>query len=253
VQHSDPDVVAAKRALRDELLTRRRARTDAQRAAADEALLVRLVGALAADLGGVPAADLGGATPDADASPLVAADVPAHDDASPLVAADVPAHDDASPLVAADVPAHDDASPLVAAYVPVGTEPGGRGLPDALRAAGYAVLLPVLEPDGDLDWALHTGALVPGPHGLLQPAGPRRGRDAIRAAAAVVVPAVAVDRRGVRLGRGGGSYDRALARILPSTPVLALLYDGEFRDALPAEPHDRRVGTVVSPGGVHQV
>jgi 5-formyltetrahydrofolate cyclo-ligase len=211
VQHSDPDVVAVKRALRYELLTRRRARTDAQRAAADEALLVRLVGALAADLGGVPAAELGGATPDA------------------------------------------EASPLVAAYVPVGTEPGGRGLPDALRAAGYAVLLPVLEPDGDLDWARHTGALVPGPHGLLQPAGPRRGRDAIRAAAAVVVPAVAVDRRGVRLGRGGGSYDRALARLLPSTPVLALLYDGEFRDTLPAEPHDRRVGTVVSPGGVHHL
>ncbi|MCW2568337.1 MAG: 5-formyltetrahydrofolate cyclo-ligase [Mycobacterium sp.] len=138
----------------------------------------------------------------------------------------------------------------VAAYVPVGAEPGGPGLPDALRAAGLIVLLPVLQPDGALDWARYTGELTDGPHGLREPTGPRLGQAAVAGADAVVVPAVAVDRRGVRLGRGGGSYDRALARVAPGVSVTALLYDGELVDLLPAEPHDRHVGAVVTPGGV---
>lgn len=138
----------------------------------------------------------------------------------------------------------------VAAYVPVGAEPGGPGLPDALRAAGFIVLLPVLQPDGALDWARYTGELTDGPRGLREPTGPRLGQAAVAGADAVVVPAVAVDRRGVRLGRGGGSYDRALARVAPAVSVTALLYDGEVVDLLAAEPHDRHVGAVVTPGGV---
>jgi 5-formyltetrahydrofolate cyclo-ligase len=65
----------------------------------------------------------------------------------------------------------------------------------------------------------------------------------------VVVPAVAVDARGVRLGRGGGSYDRALARVAPDTLVVALLHDGEVVEELPYEPHDRRVDAVITPSG----
>jgi 5-formyltetrahydrofolate cyclo-ligase len=141
----------------------------------------------------------------------------------------------------------------VAAYVPVGTEPGGPHLPDLLRAAGLEVVLPVLAPDADLDWATYTGELADGPRGLREPCGPRLGPAAVAAVSAVVVPAVAVDRRGVRLGRGGGSYDRALALLGPGVTGTALLYDGELVDALPEEPHDRRVGTVITPAGVHPV
>ena len=54
----------------------------------------------------------------------------------------------------------------------------------------------------------------------------------------VLVPALAVDRAGNRLGRGGGSYDRALARVGPLIPVIALLYDDELLDQVPAEQHD---------------
>jgi 5-formyltetrahydrofolate cyclo-ligase len=64
-----------------------------------------------------------------------------------------------------------------------------------------------------------------------------------------VVPAVAVDRQGTRLGRGGGSYDRALARVRPGVLVVAALYDGELVDRLPVQAHDRPVGAVVTPGG----
>ena len=49
----------------------------------------------------------------------------------------------------------------------------------------------------------------------------------------VLVPALAVDRTGMRLGRGGGSYDRALGRVPVGTFVCALLYDGEVLDRVP--------------------
>lgn len=126
----------------------------------------------------------------------------------------------------------------VAAYTPLATEPGGTELLPALAAVAGAVLLPVLRPDRDLDWSLDGTPL---------------GLPAIATADLIVVPALAVDRTGVRLGRGGGSYDRALHRVAASTPVVALLYEGEFRaDPLPAEPHDRRVTAVLTPAGTHR-
>jgi 5-formyltetrahydrofolate cyclo-ligase len=142
----------------------------------------------------------------------------------------------------------------VAGYVPVGAEPGGPGLPDALAGMlgpQRRLLLPVLRPDLDLDWAVYHGpySLTPGPHGLREPSGRRLGPDAIATADLVVVPAVAVDGRGTRLGRGGGSFDRALARVAPDTLVVALLHDGEVVEEVPDEPHDRRVGAVITPGG----
>ena len=84
-----------------------------------------------------------------------------------------------------------------------------------------------------------------GPRGLLQPPGPRLGVDAIRNATLVVVPALAVDRSGRRLGRGGGSYDRVLARLSAGVLTVALLNDEELLDAVPAEAHDRPVGAAL--------
>jgi 5-formyltetrahydrofolate cyclo-ligase len=135
----------------------------------------------------------------------------------------------------------------VAAYVPVGAEPGGPDLPAALASSGARVLLPVLLPDNDLDWALFAGDLVPGPRGLLQPGGPRLGVEALASADLILVPALAVDRSGRRMGRGGGSYDRALTRA--AAPIVALLHDGELIETVPAEPHDRPVHGVITPTG----
>lgn len=129
----------------------------------------------------------------------------------------------------------------VAAYASTGTEPGTRALLDDLSA----VLLPVLLADGDLDWALWEGELVAGLRGTLQPPGAPLGRDAVADCDLVVVPALGVDRAGTRLGRGGGSYDRALARARGT--VLAPLHDGELHDHLPVEPHDHPVDAAVLP------
>ena len=163
-------------------------------------------------------------------------------DAPTLTAAAAAIQDQIHRLVRRERPA------TVAAYVPVGSEPGGPGLVPALAAAPARLLLPVLLPDGDLDWAVFTGDLTAGPRGLREPAGPALGPAAITQADVVVVPALAVDRRGTRMGRGGGSYDRALARVAAETLVVALLHDGELLDEVPAEPHDRPVHAVITPG-----
>jgi 5-formyltetrahydrofolate cyclo-ligase len=176
----------------------------------------------------------------------------------------------------------------VCAYVPVGGEPGSLAMLDAMRAGGREVLLPVvpgagpavvgppgpamspsrlavvgpsgpamppsglaMPPPGPLGWALYLGAdsLVPGPLGLRQPAGPDLGPAAITDAALVLVPALAVDRRGVRLGRGGGWYDRTLPLARPGTPLLAVVRDDEVFDVLPRDPHDVPVTAVLTPHG----
>ena len=138
----------------------------------------------------------------------------------------------------------------VAAYYSVGAEPDTRGLVYALWKRGTYVLLPLLRPDGDLDWASYEGpdSLVPGPRGLREPAEPPRGVQAVARADVVLAPALAVDRAGNRLGRGGGSYDRALARVGPLIPVIALVYDDELLGHVPAEPHDTPVRAAVRPG-----
>ncbi|WP_299049964.1 5-formyltetrahydrofolate cyclo-ligase [uncultured Nocardioides sp.] len=142
----------------------------------------------------------------------------------------------------------------VAAYVSVGSEPGTTELLDALRDLDRRVLLPVLRPDGDLDWAPYDGpaSLAPAGRGLLEPVTARAGRDAIATCDVVVVPGLAVDAAGMRLGRGGGSYDRALARVPRGTPVWVLLHEDELDRAVPAEPHDRAVTGAVTESGVRR-
>ena len=140
----------------------------------------------------------------------------------------------------------------VAAYISLSNEPGTGPLVEQLHALGRRIIVPVLLPDNDLDWAVYQGpqALVPASRGLLEPTSPRLGLDAVATADVVLCPGLAVDRRGRRLGRGGGSYDRALARVPVGTFVCTVLYDGELVDEVPAEHHDRPVTAVVTPSGV---
>jgi 5-formyltetrahydrofolate cyclo-ligase len=124
----------------------------------------------------------------------------------------------------------------VALYVSRGPEPQTGALIDWLLATHREVLLPILYADNDLGWGL----------GLSEPP-IDLGSDAIATADLVICPAVAVARDGVRLGRGGGSYDRALARVRPGTPVWAAVYDTEIVDALPCATHDQPVDAALTP------
>jgi 5-formyltetrahydrofolate cyclo-ligase len=139
----------------------------------------------------------------------------------------------------------------VAAYYSVGSEPDTHGLLFALWKRGSYVVLPILLPGGDLDWASYEGpeSLRPGPRGLTEPAEPPRGVSAISSADLVLVPALAVDHAGMRLGRGGGSYDRALARVGTPVPTVALVYDSEFVPHVPFGQHDQRVRMIARPAG----
>jgi 5-formyltetrahydrofolate cyclo-ligase len=135
----------------------------------------------------------------------------------------------------------------VCAYVARAGEPPTAELLNRLLAGGHRVLLPVLLDDLDLDWAELTPSttLLPGRLGVMEPEGPRMGRDAVAGADLVVCPGLAADRHGTRLGRGGGSYDRVLART-PGQRVL-LLHDEEILESVPAQPHDQRVDVIVTP------
>src|SRR5271155_2421172 len=130
-----------------------------------------------------------------------------------------------------------------------------RFCPDAgyVAAAGGGVLLPVARTAGDgtplpLRWGQYRpGELIRGRWGLLEPAEPWLPESALAEAGLVVVPALAVDRRGVRLGRGRGFYDRSLAGRDPRARLIAMVRDDELIDELPAEPHDVAMTHVVTP------
>lgn len=137
----------------------------------------------------------------------------------------------------------------VAAYVPIRTEPGSPAILDALLDRGVTVLLPVVPPGAPttLDWVRYDGAssLTTARFGLLEPAGDRLGPAAIEAASAIFVPAYAVDKVGNRLGRGAGYYDRTLRGV--TADLVAVVNDEEVVTSLPADPHDVRVGWVLTP------
>ncbi|WP_040798422.1 5-formyltetrahydrofolate cyclo-ligase [Nocardia higoensis] len=144
-----------------------------------------------------------------------------------------------------------DGSGVTCAYVPVRGEPGSTAMLDELRAGGARVLLPLTGAPGALAWGEYTGAgdLRPARYGLLEPAGPALGPEVVAEAELILIPALAVDRRGVRLGRGAGYYDRTLGAARPNARLVAVVRDEEFVARLPEEAHDVRVGWVLTPGG----
>lgn len=131
-------------------------------------------------------------------------------------------------------------SGTICAYVPIGAEPGSLSMLDAATAAGVRVLLPLTGPPGPLDWAEYTSEdrLATRRFGLREPDGPALGPDAIAEASLILIPALGADRRGVRLGRGAGHYDRSLPLAAPGAALVVVVRDAELVDELPHDPHD---------------
>jgi 5-formyltetrahydrofolate cyclo-ligase len=153
------------------------------------------------------------------------------------------------------VPAVRDAQ-VVATYASRPTEPSTCELLERLAARGARILLPVLGAGLARDWAEYTGhddLRERAPGRPPEPGGPTLGPDAIAEADVVVAPALAVDTRGMRLGQGGGWYDRSLKRARPGVPVVAMVFPEEIYDAaerpLPVEEHDMPVHVVATPEG----
>jgi 5-formyltetrahydrofolate cyclo-ligase len=142
----------------------------------------------------------------------------------------------------------------VCAYVPVGAEPGSVELLDALRGHADRVLLPVARTTADddavaLQWGEYRpGQLVTARFGLLEPAGPWLPATTVAEAGVVLVPALAVDRAGARLGRGQGFYDRTLVLRDPQARLIAVVRDEELLDEVPREAHDVPMTHALTPG-----
>ncbi|MFE3543458.1 5-formyltetrahydrofolate cyclo-ligase [Nocardia sp. NPDC059177] len=154
-------------------------------------------------------------------------------------------------LLAARMPGLAGADAVVCAYVPIRGEPGDLRMLDALRERDATVLLPVTGEPGPLSWARYEGpdSLRKARFGLLEPATAILPPATVAEASTILVPALAVDRRGVRLGRGAGYYDRTLSAVRPATRLIAIVRDNELVDRLPEEPHDRRMGWALTPAG----
>jgi 5-formyltetrahydrofolate cyclo-ligase len=141
----------------------------------------------------------------------------------------------------------------VCAYVPVGSEPGSVALIDSLQRRNIQVLLPIARYDTagipqPLQWGEYRpGNLVEARFGLREPSEPWLSPDAVATASVILVPALAVDRAGVRLGRGAGFYDRTLLLADPTARLVAVVRDDELVDRLPAEPHDVRMTHALTP------
>jgi 5-formyltetrahydrofolate cyclo-ligase len=142
----------------------------------------------------------------------------------------------------------------IAAYAPLSSEPGFPNLVAALVGICGSVLLPIARASDDgtplpLQWAQYrAGALVTAPYGLFEPPPPWLPPSALGSVRTVLVPALAVDRRGARLGRGAGFYDRSLTFRHPAARLIAVVRDDELVDELPVEPHDVVMTHALTPG-----
>ncbi len=136
---------------------------------------------------------------------------------------------------------------VVCGYLPLRTEPLAPDLPELLTARGIGVLLPRARAGAALDWCAYGFGARRGAFGIDEPLGPGLGVAAVRSADVVLVPALAVDTRGYRLGRGGGHYDRTLALVGAGSRTIAVVFDDELVDAVPVEPFDVPVRFVATP------
>jgi 5-formyltetrahydrofolate cyclo-ligase len=136
----------------------------------------------------------------------------------------------------------------VTVYASVGSEPGTREALRRLHDRGTRVLLPVLLPDLDLDWADYSpGDWRASRMSLVEPTSANLGVEAIGAADVVFCPGVAGDLEGRRLGRGGHCYDRALARARPDALRVLVAYDENVLDEVPADENDEFVDYLLTP------
>lgn len=144
----------------------------------------------------------------------------------------------------------------VMTYVGVGSEVATVPLIEAMLASGRRVVVPWCQPDDLRLFELRSlGELEAAPYGLLEPGPALRaepGREPeVAALDLVVVPGVAFDRRGGRLGHGKGYYDRLLGRRSPGTPAIALAFQCQMVEAVPMTERDVPVDIILTESGLY--
>ncbi|MGV1006031.1 MAG: 5-formyltetrahydrofolate cyclo-ligase [Candidatus Nanopelagicales bacterium] len=143
----------------------------------------------------------------------------------------------------------------IAGYLPMRGEPDVEPLLAQVAADGGRVWVPAPLPGRRLGWgalespqARHHRLAVRMPTALHASAGAQALREL--AVEVLLVPALAVDQRGVRLGHGGGYYDTLLAELDSGIRAIAVIFEDELVSEVPAEAHDARLRAVLTPGGL---
>jgi len=147
-------------------------------------------------------------------------------------------------------------SRCVALFAPLPSEPDIHPLFEEAWAQGKRVVLPLMIKRGgvpELDWHEITGwedVVAPGSFGLREPDPLRCPRVPLAELDCVFVPGVAFDEGGFRLGRGGGFYDRFLSLTPPTLPCVGLMFSLQKVPAVPREPHDQALRSVITEDGL---
>ena len=142
-------------------------------------------------------------------------------------------------------------------YIDVRSEVRTRPFLARALEAGMKVIVPYCVDDHlELFHLRKMEELEPGCFGILEPRNDLRGRPArrfdIENVDLILVPGVAFDRRGGRMGHGRGFYDRLLRRARPQTPLIALAFECQLVEAVPMEEHDLHVDKVVTENTIYE-
>ena len=141
---------------------------------------------------------------------------------------------------------------VYAAYWPADSEFDVRYMIDDILKAGGVIALPVASKSSrEMEFAPWDGKaeLVKGAFGIFVPPTDERVEPDV-----LLVPFLAFDRKGYRLGRGGGHYDATIAALRARKEILAIGVGYAAQAVLftlPVEPHDQRLDMIVTPAGVH--
>jgi len=141
-------------------------------------------------------------------------------------------------------------SNLIVAYHRTGSEVDTAALIELILASGRGAALPYCREDGSMGigriWSLYSD-VVPGRFGVMEPADSLKDNVNADQAGAIICPGAAFDENGVRLGRGGGHYDRFLRRLKGKAMIIGCAFDCQISAApLPAEEHDVRMDAVIT-------
>ena len=134
----------------------------------------------------------------------------------------------------------------VAIYMSLPEEPPTEILIQEVRKLNRNVWLPRINND-ELLWIKNPTEFNVGPYGIKEPKGDGVFAKDLTDLGAIILPGLAVDVKGTRLGKGKGFYDRVLVQLKENTKRIVLLFDLEFILEVPKESHDQPIHTIATP------
>lgn len=134
----------------------------------------------------------------------------------------------------------------VAIYMSLPEEPPTENLIQEVRKLNRNVWLPRINND-ELNWIKNPTEFTVGPYGIKEPVGEGVLAKDLTELGAIILPALAVDVKGTRLGKGKGFYDRVLVQLKQDVKRIVLLFDTEFILEIPKENHDQPIHTIATP------